>query len=184
MGYDLEYFTEFLENPSEPDIADFYAMVRKWTEYIREHQDEFNYLEDDEWKEIRERLIEEWQKREVVREAINAEWEKLNEEDDNSDNLSDEEVIDYMRRRLDFMKAHQKFYDFKDEDIIQLEESFSNFVESVKVAQIAEVQARLAKVALDKSIANLDDGLVKYYERTGKIPVLPVYPEKKVRKGN
>ena len=66
-----------------------------------------------------------------------------------------------------------------DEDIAGGEEALEKFVESVEIAEIAAEQARLAKIAHDQSIADLDDELVKYYEKTGKIFALPTYQRTK-----
>lgn len=184
MNHDLEFFAAFLEDPSAPDIADFYLMIKLWGEYLHTHKADFNYLEDDDWKEIRERLIEEYGKRESIRRAIEDEWDELCEIGENNDHFSDDELIKFGRRRLEFLKTHQRLYRFPDEEIAQFEKTMSSFEESVEQEKIAGEKSRLAKMQLDESIANLDDTLADIYERTGKRIILPLHREKKNHKGN
>lgn len=184
MSRDLDYFTEFLEDPSAVSFGEFYRMLKEWADYINAHKGEFDYLADDEWKDIRERLLAEFPKREEVKEAVEEEWAELCELGENLENLDDNEMIELLNRELEFMKTYQGFYNFTDEDIAYLEEKIPNYIESVREAEIAEEKARISKQNLDKSIADLDDCLVNQYERTGKIPSITSYSDKKKHKGN
>jgi hypothetical protein len=184
MSYDLEYFTEFLNDPSVPDIADFYDMVNKWGTYISEHKGEFDYLADDEWKEIRERLIAEFKKREIIKREIDAEWEKTCAVLDKADELPDKEVLKALEEQLFIIKTYQRLYRFTDEDIRLLEIDIENYSRHIRNTEIAEMNVRLMEVALQKSVADLDETLAKYQERTGKTPVLPVFRQINDKKGN
>jgi hypothetical protein len=184
MSYDLEYFTEFLEDPSAPDIGEFYEMLTEWAGYVREHRDEFDYLADDEWKEIRERLIAEVGKRDSLRKVIEVEWEESCRILEDTSQASDDEVLEALKTQLRIIRTYRKLHDFADEEISLLENHIADFSEKIRDAQIAEENARMAQIALEKSIINLDESLANYQERTGKTPVLPNYRDKKVHKGN
>jgi len=184
MSYDLKYFTEFLEDPSVPEIGEFYDMLTKWAEYLREHQDEFDYLADDEWKGIRERLIDEIEERDVLRKTIDAEWEEACRILEDPSEASDDAVLEALKKQLEIMKTYRKLHESTEEHIISLENHIADFTEKIRDARIAGEKARMAQLALENSIANLDDSLAKYQERTGKTPVLPNYRDKKVHKGN
>ena len=184
MSRDLEYFTEFLADPSAVSLGEFYRMAKEWGRYIIDHKGEFDYLADDEWKDIRERLLDEFQIREELKETVEAEWEELCEIIENFPNLDNDEKIEFLKRKLEFMKTYQGFYNFRDEDIAYFEEKIPKYIESARKTEIAEEQTRISKQELDKSIADLDEYLVNYYERTGKIPSVPSYSDKKKHKGN
>lgn len=184
MSYDLEYFREFLEDPSVPPIAEFYEMVNKWGTYLIEHNGEFNYLEDDEWKEIRERLIKEFAKREAVKHEINDEWEALLEAVGDYNKLSDEEAIAYGKRKLEFIKTHKDLYSFPDEEIKRLEEALISLEESYHKDLDAQEQLRISDLKLEESLANLDKEMLRIYERTGKFPRVQFYSGVKKNKGN
>ncbi len=185
MNRDLDYFTEFLADPSAVSLGEFYRMVKEWANYVMAHKDDFDYLADDEWKEIRERLLAELSIREAKKEAVEAEWAEMCEIFENVENLHDWELVKLLNRQLEFMKAYQGFYNFTDEAIVHLETKIPEFVEKIKIAEKAEAEARKSKMKLDQSIADLDDELVRHYERTGKIVSLPSYPNKKKKpKGN
>ena len=184
MSKDLNYFTEFLEDPSAFSLGEFYRMVKEWANYVTAHKGEFDYLADDEWKDIRERLLAELPKREKIKEEVEAEWAELCELGENLPNLDDKVKIELLNRQLEFMKTYQGFYNFRDEDIAYFEEKIPKYIESVRKTEIAEDQVRISKQELVKSIADLDEFLVNYYERTGKIPSIPSYADKKKHKGN
>jgi len=182
--YDLEYFREFLENPSAYPIGRFYSMLRAWGRYLSEHKDKFNYLEDEEWREIRERLIAEYPHREELKAQIDEEWEEINEIEEDADNLTDEELIEYFQKQLEFMKKYQELYDFTDEQIESGIEKLNNYIKTIENQKIADRNYRISKENLAKSIVDLDEELVKVYERTGKIPQLHNYRGIKHHKGN
>lgn len=180
----MEYFSEFLENPSAPDLNEFFRVLRQWAEYLEAHKHEFNYLADDDWKEIRERLIAELEIRVPLKDDLEVEWETLNDEGANIYELSDTAATEFLYRKLDFMKSHQYVFDFGDEDINEFERLVIDYLKSLKEAQIADEKVRSTKLRLDHAIAELDEELVRYYERTGKILVLPIYKDKKAYRGN
>ncbi len=184
MTYDLAYFKDFLADPAAPDINEFFRLLHEWIKYIESHKHEFNYLEDDEWKEVRERLLDELEFRLDIKEDLQAEWDELLETVEKFENLTDEEVVEYTQRRLEFMKNYQHVFKIPDEDIAELERLTTDCLESMRASKIAAEQSRLAKLRLDESIANLDDSLSDYYERTGKRIILPAYRRKKVYRGN
>ena len=147
--------------------------------YIEDHKDEFNYLADDEWKEVRERLIADFENREDEMDAADEEWAEICEICDDVEKLRRWKLIEFLNRKLEFMKKYQHYFKFQDEDIAYLETNIPNFVESVKTAERADLQARLSKIKLDESIAELDEYLAKCYERTGKILSVPSFPTRK-----
>ena len=112
MSRDLEYFTEFLADPSAYSFDEFFRWVREWGRYILDHKDEFNYLEDDEWKEIRERLIAEFEKREDKMDAVDDEWDEIGAMLENAANLSDKEKIELYERQIQFMKDYKSYFKF------------------------------------------------------------------------
>jgi len=184
MSDDLEYFTEFLADPSVPDLNEFFRILRRWMVYITEHKDEFNYLLDDEWKEIRERLIGELEIRVDQKDELEYEWEDLIEEILDHDRVDYAEWIELLKRRLEFMKTYNYIFDIPEADIIKAEKEIKNMVMLREAAYRADQAYRFSKLSLDQAIADLDDKLTAYYQRTGKIPIYPVYKEKKVYKGN
>jgi hypothetical protein len=184
MSYDLEYFTEFLEDPSAPSLAEFYRMVTAWCHYLDEHKGEFNYLEDDEWEEIRERLLDEMDVREERKEQIEAEFEEIFVQVEDISVIGDEKAIELCKRRVQFMKDYQELYDFRDEDIAGMEEDLMNLEKSVRDAAILKDKLRAAEWELDESLAKIDDEMLKAYERTGKFPRIHWYQGLKQHKGN
>jgi hypothetical protein len=184
MSHDFEYFTEFLENPSAPEINEFFRMLRQWAEYLEAHEHEFNYLADDDWKEIRERIIAELEIRVPLKDDLEDEWEELNEEGENLYELNSSAATEFLHRKLNFMKTYRYVFDFCEADIDEFERLINDYLKSMQEARIADEKVRFTKLALDTAIAELDEELVKYYERTGKILVLPSYQEKKAHRGN
>lgn len=184
MSRDLDYFTEFLADPSAYSFDDFFRIAKQWGRYILDHKDEFDYLVDDEWKEIRERLIGEFESREDEMDAVDEEWEEICEITDDLDNLYGWELVKFLSRRLAFMKKYQYYLNCPDESIAFLETNLPQLIESLRAAEMSELEVRVSKMRLDKAIAKLDENLVSYYERTGKILSFPSYPDKKRYKGN
>lgn len=182
MSKDLEYFTGFLAEPSAYSFDDFFRMVREWAVYIENHKDEFDYLADDQWKEIRERLIAEFENREDEMEAADDEWDEICEV--SVEELDGWELVKFLNRKLEFMNKYQHYFKFREEDIAYLETNIPKFIKSLKKAETSDLRVRLSKIELDESIAEFDDHLVNYYERTGKIPIVPSYPDKKKHRGN
>ena len=181
MSKDLEYFTEFLENPAASDNNEFHRMAREWGRYILAHKDEFDYLRDDEWKEVRERLLDELYRRE---DEGDAEYDAINLIAENSRDLSYEELIEFGDRKLRFMKNYQVRYNFPDEEIAEVENINEDFRKKYREAKKADEKLRRLRQKYRDSIAKLDDELVEFYRRTGKIPFITRYRDKKNHKGN
>lgn len=169
MAKDLEYFKEFLDNPGAYKVKEFYDYVHEWGDYITAHKDEFNYLEDEEWREIKERVLEAL----IIHEDLREEFEDLNERLKAIDELeTDAEKIEFYKEWLAFVKTHQADYDFAEEDIAEAEELLGKLIIDVLDAEILEERLKRHKTSHQKSLAQLDDSLAEQYERTGKRAVL------------
>ena len=184
MVHDFEYFADFLANPSAPELNGFFRMVRLWVKYVDAHKDDFNYLEDDEWKEIRERLLAELEIRMAIKDDLSRQFQGINQEIEDLPDGSFEEAIAIFKQRLEFMKTYQDVFDISDEEVCEFERLIEQTVKSLAKVRAAQENARVKKLEHEQSIADLDDEMFKYYERTGKIPMLPVYRDKKHFKGN
>lgn len=183
MEYELDYFTEFLEDPSKVGLSEFYRMVKLWGGYLQAHKGEFNYLEDDEWKEIRERLIAEYQEREEFKEELFAEWDDLLEKSED-DSLSDEEHLKYMYKNLEFMTVNRDSLGCTDEQLADMKERIKAYEKSIEAEKIAKENLRHAEIAVEKSLDKLENSMFEHLEKTGKTPMIPLYPKKKEHKGN
>lgn len=183
MSFVPEYFREFLDDPSVCSLAEFYDMTKAWGTYLMEHK-ELNYLTDDRWAEIRERLIEEFEKREEIRLDIEDEWEYLNELVDEADSMSDEEAIEFTRRRVTFMKTHQEFYEIPDEDIRRIEEVLRQFEESYEAHLLAQKKLRRSEFEVENSLAALDDKLAEISEKRGRPFHIHSFKDVKKHNGN
>lgn len=181
MSFVPEYFREFLDDPSTISLAGFYDMVRAWGTYLTEHR-EINYLTDERWDEIRERLVEEFDKREDIRLEIEEEWEYLNELVDEADSLSDEELLEFIRRRITFMQTHQEFYNIPDEDLRHGEKLLRDYEESYQAHLIAQKNLRRSEFEVENSIAALDDKLAEISEKRGR--PFHIHSFKSVKKHN
>lgn len=185
MSKDLDYFAEFLADPSKYPFDEFHGWVKQWGQYISDHKDEFNYLEDDEWKEIRERVLDALYDSEDQMDAVKEEWEEISKIGENIEKMGDRESIKYLRRRLKFMKDYKNYCGFKDEDIAELEKHTAELIIHVRAAEAARLNLQMSRVNVSRSVAELDEQLVRYYERTGKIPSIPNFEVKiKKHKGN
>lgn len=180
MSKDLKYFKEFLENPAAYNNRDFYGRLREWADYIDEHKDEFNYLQDDEWKETRERIIADIDRREDARE----EFDELNEEFEKVHKLDYQKKIFLYQRWLLFMKTNQFLYDFTDEQISDMTEHLERSIRAEERCLIAGENLRVAEAEAEKSLKELDEALDEHYKNTGKIPILTMLPTKKKYDGN
>lgn len=178
-----EYFKEFLDDPSACSLTKFFEMVKAWGNYLTEHQ-ELNYLTDDSWKEIRERLVEEFQKREDIRLEIEEEWEYLNELVDEAESMSDEEAIEYARRKFTFMRANQEFYNIPDEDLRHAEEVLRGFEEAYEAHLLAQKKLRRSEFEVENSLAALEEKLVKLSEKRGRPVHIHSFRSVKKHNGN
>ena len=181
MSKDLEYFKDFLENPASFKVREFYSIIREWAEYTIAHKDEFNYLEDEEWREIRERVLAALE----IKEDLKEEFEDLESKLDLVKNLvADAEKISVYKEWLEFIKRNQAEYDFSDETITSSEAGLNKLIISVLDCEIAEERLKGSKMKYAKSIRDLDDSMVEHYQRTGKRPVLSALQFKKRNRGN
>jgi hypothetical protein len=184
---DLEYFREWHENPKAYVNKVFYEYVHEWIKYIKAHADEFNYLEDDDWKEIRERLLDELYRREDLKDMffeIDADIQATGEDDYAA-------RLELQKEMLEFMKENQFEFDFKDKHIAEMEKGIAGMEKDIEEAirieeelQIIEERLKRQKREYQQSLANLDDSMVEHYQRTGKRPVLTSLLFKKRFKGN
>lgn len=182
MSFVPEYFREFLDDPSGCSLAKFYDMTKAWGTYLMEHK-ELNYLTDDRWAEIRERLIEEFEKREEIRLDIEDEWEYLTEIDEENP-LSDEEFLERSRERIEFMKTHQEYFGFTDEDILRGEEIHKDFAKSYEVHLLAQKKLRRSEFEVENSLAALDDMLAEISEKRGRPFHIHSFKDVKKHNGN
>lgn len=184
MSKDLDYFAEFLADPSKYSFDELHGWAKQWGRYLLEHKDEFNYLEDDEWKEIRERLLDALYDSEDQMDAVEEEWEEIGEMLENADKLTPREKIKLYERQIQFMKDYKMYFNFKEEDIKGLGIRLAKYVNSVREVELLEMQLQFKKLDYEKSIAELDDELAGYYERTGKIPKVTALKYVKKHRGN
>lgn len=184
MEYELEYFAEFLDDPTKPEINEFFRMIDLWAKFIEAHRDEFNYLEDAEWEEIRERLLDDLYERIDIRDEIRAQWFKINR---HCLSLPQNELFKFLelgKIRLDFMKKYPYILQIEQPEIDEAEELVNDLEKRLAEARFADEKLRFMRLHIDQTVAELDESLAKHYEKTGKIPVLPRYPGKKVYRGN
>jgi chromosome segregation ATPase len=184
MERDLEYFREFLANPGSYIVQEFYEMLGEWGEYIVAHKNEFNYLEDEEWREIRERLAAAFEVKENLRLEFEELEAKLDALDDDDDSENEDEHVAVRKEWVEFIKRNQTEYGFTDEQVAECERRFEKYVQSVRKWEIAEENLRKSEIEYQKSIEELDDSLAEHFERTGKRPILTTFQLSKRFKGN
>ena len=176
MSKDLEYFKDFLENHASYKVKEFYETLREWAEYVRTHKGDFNYIEDEEWREIRESINDAFQKKEIMK----AEFEELTFKLDSMEKSGDDpNKITVYTEWVEFMKRNQVEYAFSDEAIALMELLLNTFIVSAHDCEVAEEEAKKSKIRYEKSLEDLDDTLFEHYERTGKRPVLTALKVKK-----
>ena len=181
MSKDLGYFKDFLANPESYNIRDFYSIICEWAEYTIAHKDEFNYLEDEEWREIRERVLHALE----IKEDLKEEFEDLESKLDLVKNLTaDAEKISVYKEWLEFMKKYQFEYDFTDEVIKESERRLNIFINAVVNFEFKEKELKESDIKLQKALEKLDNSIFANYERTGKRPILTSLKSKKGTKGN
>lgn len=177
---EFNIYHEFFEKPESFNNREFYDWVKKWGTYLSEYKDEFKYLEDDDWAEIRDRLLNELYRRE----DLNDEFDALREElEAGMDDYSDER-IDFYRRWVEFMKRNRFEFDFSDELVNEAELKLDKLNRKLDEQIFARAKLERLKIELDEDIASLDDKMAEYYERTGIRPVLNALPGKNRIKGN
>ncbi len=177
MNDDLKLFENFLANPGGYKTREFYNYIRAWARYINAHKDDFNYLEDEEWQEIRERVNAAY----LIKEDIKAEYEELEERSETVCELEFTARAEYFRDWMAFMETYQDEFEFTDEQIAEGREKLEETVRLHEEWLLAEERAKISKLEYEKSLEDLDDALAEHYERTGKIPVISAL---KHHKGN
>jgi predicted nucleic acid-binding Zn-ribbon protein len=181
MSKPLEYFKEFLENPKQYNVQDFYRWLHEWIDYVTGHKHEFNYLEDEEWREIKDRVLEAL----TIMEDLKDEFHDLEDRlDEVSQSGSDAERIEVYTEWLEFMKRYQREYQFTDQQIQTAEKSLNKLILSVMDCEIAEERVRGSQKKVQESTKVMFDALFNHYQKTGKYPVLVPDIYKKRLKGN
>ncbi len=180
MNKEYEYFARFFTVPESYHNQDFQRIMREWVDYMDAHAGEFNYLEDEDWRERRELIIAEIDRREDMRD----EYEEITAAIESPEVTSNEERIHNLSCWLEFIKKYQFEYQFTDEDIHGTEKRLVIFKQAVEEARVLDERARFARLEQQKHLAALADALVEHYEKTGKHPILPVFPAKKKPRGN
>ncbi len=181
MSKDLEYFKDFLENPALFKVREFYSMLREFVDYINAHKDDFNYHEDEEWREIRERVFVELEKKEKLKAefvALDVKMELASEKG------TDADKINVNKEWIEFMKRNKFQYDFTDEMIKESEKRLNVFINSIIDHEFKEKELKESEIKLQKALAKLDNSIFANYERTGKRPILTSLKSKKPIKGN
>jgi chromosome segregation ATPase len=169
MAKDLEYFKDFLDNPGSYKVKEFYEYIREWVKYVTEHKDEFNYLEDEEWREIKERVLEALE----IKEDLRDEFEELEERLDAVHELETEaEKLEVYREWLEFMKKNQAEYAFTDEQISKTEAQLHKLTLSILDCEASQERLKRSRKEYQESLEELDDSIFEHYVRTGKRPVL------------
>ena len=83
------------------------------------------------------------------------------------------------------MKNYKNYCAFTDENIADLEKHTAEYAKHIREADLAKYKLDLSRINVNKSIEELDEELVRYYEKTGKIPSLMNYKiEIKKHNGN
>lgn len=176
----LQYFKDFHADPKPYINKVFYEFIHEWIKYIKAHEKDFNYLEDDEWKEIRERLLEELDRREDLKD----EFFELEEEIQAARDDDREYFLELQKKFVQFMKDNQFEFDFSDEQISEIQDHLESAIRAGEECKIAEEKLAKSKIVYEDSIADLDDSLFEHYQRTGKRPVLTSLRSKKKFTGN
>lgn len=184
MSYELVYFKEFLDDPSTPNIAEFYKMINRWGEYVIAHKGDFNYLKDKEWAEIRERLNVETKKRNLLKRRLEDEWEAFYKELEKLDKIPNpSKMLKILKRELAFMKTHKDFFGFGDKDIAECARDVKELETNLFVAQMAQENSVRSEREFEESLAKIDESMLKAEKKTGKIPLVQFWktPKKSSR---
>lgn len=169
MAKDLEFFDEFFAAPEKMIAREFYTYVHEWLEYLKEHEGEFNYLEDEEWTDRKDRVLEVLTRQEDLKD----EFEEIEERLDTVRELeTSAERNAVYKDWLAFMKRNQVNYDISDETINEMEEKMKRMILSALDWEIAEERLKGSKARHRKSVEELDEALDEHYRRTGKRPIL------------
>lgn len=155
---DLEYFREFLEHPESFVHGDFHTMLVEWAAYVKAHKEDFDYLNDEEWREIRERIVADLHKRETIPKKVIKEFESLYSEE--IETLSGDEyverLLEVLKRELSFMKKYQAEFRFPDREIAQAEEDLKACLKEYEKQKAAEQKAKQDEINLQNAIRNYE----------------------------
>lgn len=164
MAKELEFFNEFFEKPETMKAREFYMYVHEWLEYLKEHAGEFNYLEDEEWRERKDRVLAVLTEQEDLKD----EFEYIQENLDAIDDFETSEKIEIYEEWLAFMTKNQANYDISDEDLAKAETDVKDAILRTLDLEVIEERLKRHKAKYQKSIANLDETLSDFYVRTGR----------------
>jgi prefoldin subunit 5 len=165
MAKELEYFNEFFEKPESMKAREFYKYVHEWLEYLKEHKGEFNYLEDEEWRERKDRVLAILTEQEELKE----EFEELEERLDFIEELETAaEKIAAYEEWMAFMRKNQENYDIAEKDLAEMEVKMKKAILAILDCDAAEERLKRSKAKYQKSIANIDETLSEFYVRTGR----------------
>ncbi|MCD9187530.1 MAG: hypothetical protein LUM44_14015 [Pyrinomonadaceae bacterium] len=176
-----ENFKEFLDDPSACSLAEFYDMAKAWGAYLLEHP-ELNYLTSDDWKEIRERLLDEFEIREDARFDILDEWDDMIEAARSNPPTTSQDCIEVLRKRLNFMKLHQKILEVSDEQMEKMEKNLKSMEKKYQEELIILKKLRRSEFEYENAVAALDDELVKVSRQCGR--TVHTFRFKSVKKHN
>jgi hypothetical protein len=165
MAKPLEFFDEFFAAPEKMRAREFYMYVHEWLDYLKEHEGEFNYLEDEEWRERKDRVLAVLTEQEDIKEEFEELQDKIDEVRESG---SDNERIAVYKEWLEFMKRNQWNFDFTDEQIAEGDRRIKQLILAVLDSDAAYERLKRSKKDLKKSIADLDETLTAHYLRTGK----------------
>lgn len=182
MAKPLEFFDEFFAAPEKMKAREFYMYIDEWIEYLKEHEGEFNYLEDEEWHDRKERVLAVLNEQQENR----YEFEDLEEMLASIEEYEDADKIEIYKDWLAFMKKNQWNYDISDADLAELEVKTKDIIISILDCEVAEERLKGSKARYQKSLAELDEMLAEHYVRTGKRVVMTALARKfrKRLKGN
>jgi DNA repair ATPase RecN len=169
MAKDLEYFDEFFAAPEAMKARVFYSYVHEWLAYLKEHEGEFNYLEDEEWRERKDRVLAVLTEQEDLKDEFAEIEEKL---DSINEFESGVEKIAVYEEWLAFIKRNRRNYDVSEKDLAEMEREIKEAVIAVLDCEVLEERLKRRKAKYQKSIAELDETLSAHYTRTGKRLVL------------
>jgi hypothetical protein len=169
MAKPLEFFDDFFDHPEKMKAREFYMYVHEWLEYLKEHKGEFNYLEDEEWRDRKDRVLAVL----TEQEELHEEFQEIEERLDLIDELeTGAEKIAAYEDWMAFMRKNQANYDVPEKDLAEMEVQMKEAILTILDCDIAEERVKRSKAKYQKSVANLDDTLSEFYLRTGKRLVL------------
>jgi hypothetical protein len=155
---DVEYFREFWEHPETFRHGDFYEMLNKWGRYIIAHKGDFDYINDEEWQEIRLRINDDLRKREAIAPELRKQHRQMCR-DIASIKLGvwDERSIEILRRTAEFIKKYRAEFRYSDEDIFDAEEDLRlSLIEYEEQKAAREIQKR-AEQRVIQALKNPDE---------------------------